>query len=107
MKHGPIALIDEAMPVMVVATASRVYEKVLGNIEEAKARGAAVIAIASEGDEEIKAKADSLIYVPLVHEIFSPMLNVIPMQLFAYHVSVQLGCDVDQPRNLAKSVTVE
>lgn len=107
MKHGPIALIDENMPVMVVATKCKVYEKILGNIEEARARGASIIAIASEGDNEIKYKTDRQIYMPVVDELFAPILNVIPMQLFAYYVSVYLGCDVDQPRNLAKSVTVE
>lgn len=107
MKHGPIALIDENMPIMVVATQSRVYEKVLSNIEEAKARGGNIIAIATEGDTAIKAKSERQIYVPAIDELFSPILTVIPMQLFAYYVSVALGCDVDQPRNLAKSVTVE
>jgi len=107
MKHGPIALIDENMPVMVIATESAVYEKILGNIEEAKARAGTVIALATEGNEQIKTKTDDQIYMPKVDEVFSPMLNVIPLQLFAYHVSVMLGCDVDQPRNLAKSVTVE
>jgi glucosamine--fructose-6-phosphate aminotransferase (isomerizing) len=107
MKHGPIALIDENMPVMVVATAGKVYEKVLSNIEEARARGGKVIAIATEGDTEIRHKTEHQIYMPKVDELFSPLLNVIPLQLFAYHVAVHLGCDVDQPRNLAKSVTVE
>ncbi|MFH1369397.1 MAG: glutamine--fructose-6-phosphate transaminase (isomerizing) [Elusimicrobiota bacterium] len=107
MKHGPIALIDEDMPIMVIATKSKVYEKILGNIEEAKARGGTVIALATEGDKEIKTKADRVIYLPEVEEIFYPILNVIPLQLLAYHIAVILGCDVDQPRNLAKSVTVE
>ncbi|HBU69609.1 MAG TPA: glutamine--fructose-6-phosphate transaminase (isomerizing) [Elusimicrobia bacterium] len=107
MKHGPIALIDENMPVMVIATESKVYEKILGNIEEAKARGGTVLAIASEGDTQIKAKTTRQIFVPRVDEIFSPILNVVPTQLFSYYVAVVLGCDVDQPRNLAKSVTVE
>jgi glucosamine--fructose-6-phosphate aminotransferase (isomerizing) len=107
MKHGPIALIDENMPVMVIATKGKVYEKILGNVEEARARGGTVIAIATDGDEEIKKKTAHQIYLPKADELFSPLLNVIPLQLFAYYVSVLLGCDVDQPRNLAKSVTVE
>ncbi|MBN1823836.1 MAG: glutamine--fructose-6-phosphate transaminase (isomerizing) [Endomicrobiales bacterium] len=107
MKHGPIALIDENMPLFVVATKSAVYEKVLGNIEEAKARGGTVIALATAGDKEITAKTDGQIYLPEVDEFFAPLLTVIPLQLFAYHVAEVLGCDVDQPRNLAKSVTVE
>ena len=107
MKHGPIALIDENMPVMVIATKSAVYEKILSNIEEVKARGGKVIAIATQGDEQIKAKSDHQIFLPDVDELFYPFFTVIPMQLFAYYVSVHLGCDVDQPRNLAKSVTVE
>ncbi|MGA2091412.1 MAG: SIS domain-containing protein, partial [Endomicrobiales bacterium] len=107
MKHGPIALIDENMPIMVVATQGKVYEKIVSNIEEAKARGGIIIAIATEGDTAIKTKSLHQIYVPPVNELFSPILNVIPMQLFAYYVAVFLGCDVDQPRNLAKSVTVE
>ena len=107
MKHGPIALIDEDMPVMVVATAGKVYEKILGNIEEARARGGTIIAVATEGDEAIKSKTSHCVFVPAIDELFSPVINVIPLQLFAYHVAVQRGCDVDQPRNLAKSVTVE
>jgi glucosamine--fructose-6-phosphate aminotransferase (isomerizing) len=107
MKHGPIALIDDEMPVMVVATAGKVYEKVLSNIEEARARGGKVIALATEGDREIAQKTEHQIYLPKVDELFYPLLNVVPLQLFAYHVAVHLGCDVDQPRNLAKSVTVE
>ncbi|MCX5781654.1 MAG: glutamine--fructose-6-phosphate transaminase (isomerizing) [Elusimicrobia bacterium] len=107
MKHGPIALIDEQMPIMVIATKSKIYEKILGNIEEAKARGGTVIAIATEGDKSIKEKTDAQIYMPDVPELFAPILNVVPMQLFAYYVAVLLNCDVDQPRNLAKSVTVE
>lgn len=107
MKHGPIALIDETMPVMVIATKSKVYEKVLSNIEEARARGAQIIAIVNANDKEILKKADYQIVVPEVDEIFSPLVNVIPLQFFAYYVSTMRGCDVDQPRNLAKSVTVE
>ncbi|OGS18938.1 MAG: glutamine--fructose-6-phosphate aminotransferase [Elusimicrobia bacterium RIFOXYA2_FULL_50_26] len=107
MKHGPIALIDEDMPVMVVATAGKVYEKILGNIEEAQARGGTIIAVATEGDEAIKSKTSHHVFVPHVDELFSPIINVVPLQLFSYHMAVQRGCDVDQPRNLAKSVTVE
>ena len=107
MKHGPIALIDETMPVMVIATKSKVYDKILSNIEEAKARGAKIIAIANKGNKDIVKKSDYQIFVPEVDEILSPLINVIPLQFFAYFVSVMKGCDVDQPRNLAKSVTVE
>jgi len=107
MKHGPIALIDREMPVVAIATKSSVYEKILSNIEEAKAREGIVIALATEGDKKIKDKVDRIIYLPENLEILSPMLNVIPLQLFAYHIAVRRGCDVDQPRNLAKSVTVE
>lgn len=107
MKHGPIALIDETMPVMVIATKSKVYEKILSNIEEAKARGAKIIAIANKGNKDIVKNSDYQIFVPEVNELLSPLINVIPLQFFAYFVSVMKGCDVDQPRNLAKSVTVE
>ncbi|MDD5132597.1 MAG: glutamine--fructose-6-phosphate transaminase (isomerizing) [bacterium] len=107
MKHGPIALIDENMPVLAIATKCKTYEKVLSNIEEVKARDGIVIALATAGDENIKKKASYVIYVPETLEILSPLLNVIPLQLLAYHIAVRRGCDVDQPRNLAKSVTVE
>ena len=107
MKHGPIALIDENMPIMVVATAGKIYDKILGNIEEARARGGIIIALATEGDNSIKEKTAHQIYMPKVNELFYPLINVVPMQLFAYYVAVLLGADVDQPRNLAKSVTVE
>ncbi len=107
MKHGPIALIDETMPVMVIATDSKVYEKILSNIEEAKARGAKIIAIANKDNTEIIKNSDYQIFVPSTQEYLSPLINVIPLQFFAYYVSVMKGCDVDQPRNLAKSVTVE
>lgn len=107
MKHGPIALIDETMPVMVIATKSKVYDKILSNIEEAKARGAKIIAIANKGNKDIIKNSDYQIFVPEVSETLSPLINVIPLQFFAYFVSVMKGCDVDQPRNLAKSVTVE
>ena len=107
LKHGPIALLDPSMPILAVATESRTYEKMMSNIQEVKARGARVIAIASEGDEEIRQHVDEVIYVPRVPEIISPFVNVVPMQLFSYYAAVSRGCDVDQPRNLAKSVTVE
>ncbi|MCX5749770.1 MAG: glutamine--fructose-6-phosphate transaminase (isomerizing) [Candidatus Saganbacteria bacterium] len=107
MKHGPIALIDEDMPVIVLALAGRRYDKILGNIEEVKARGGKVIALATEGDKNIKKKADDVIYLPVARETVSAIFAVIPLQLFAYYVAVKRGCHVDQPRNLAKSVTVE
>ena len=107
MKHGPIALIDKNMPVVVLALRGRRYEKILGNIEEVKARGGYVVAIAVEGDEEIKEKADEILYIPHTTESLSPILAVIPLQLLAYYIAIKRGCHVDQPRNLAKSVTVE
>lgn len=107
MKHGPIALIDEDMPIVAIATQGSVYEKVLSNIEEIKAREGIVIALATEGDEKIKEKADEVIYLPQIREDFTPILAVIPLQLLAYHIAARRGCDIDQPRNLAKSVTVE
>jgi glucosamine--fructose-6-phosphate aminotransferase (isomerizing) len=107
MKHGPIALIDENMPVMVVALKDDLYDKMLSQVEQAKARGGIVIAIATEGDTLMQEKADHVIYVPDVPKLISPIIATIPLQLFAYHMAVWLGCDVDQPRNLAKSVTVE
>jgi glucosamine--fructose-6-phosphate aminotransferase (isomerizing) len=107
MKHGPIALIDEQMPVVAIAPKSKVYEKVLSNIEEAKAREARIIAVVTEGDQQVSAKADHVLQIPASEEAFSPILAMIPLQLLAYHVAVLRGCDVDQPRNLAKSVTVE
>ena len=107
MKHGPIALIDKNMPVVVLALQGRRYDKILGNIEEVKARGGIVIAIATEGDEQLKENADEIFYVPASTEAVSPLLAVVPLQLFAYYIAVKRGCHVDQPRNLAKSVTVE
>ncbi|MEM7183491.1 MAG: glutamine--fructose-6-phosphate transaminase (isomerizing) [Spirochaetota bacterium] len=107
MKHGPIALIDENMPVIVIATASNILEKVISNIQEVKARKGQVIAIATEGNESLAEYCDEVIYVPKVLEVVSPIVNVIPLQLFAYYIAVLRGCSVDQPRNLAKSVTVE
>ena len=107
MKHGPIALIDEQMPVVVIATESSVYEKILSNIEEVKARGGIVIALATKGDKKIKEKADDVFYLPKTIEGLSPILNSVVLQLFAYDVANLRGCDIDQPRNLAKSVVVE
>ncbi len=107
MKHGPIALIDENMPVVIIAPHDEVYSKVISNMEEIKARNGRIIAVAFEGDEEVKKYSDHVIYVPGVRKIFAPLVTVIPLQLLAYHIAVLRGCDVDQPRNLAKSVTVE
>jgi glucosamine--fructose-6-phosphate aminotransferase (isomerizing) len=107
MKHGPIALIDDNMPVVVIALKDKVYDKVLSNIAEIKARKGKIIAIATEGDAQIKDKVDHVIYVPDTVELLTPILSVIPLQLLAYHMAVMRGCNVDQPRNLAKSVTVE
>jgi glutamine---fructose-6-phosphate transaminase (isomerizing) len=107
LKHGPIALVEPGLPVVAVATESHVYSKVLSNIQEVKARGADVIAVATEGDEEIRRLADHVLYVPRTPELLSPVLVSVPLQLLAYHIAKLRGCDVDQPRNLAKSVTVE
>ena len=107
MKHGPIALIDEHMPVVAIALQDAVYEKMISQIEQAKSRGGRVIAIATDGDTLIADKADHVLYVPPVPPLLSPVLSVIPLQLLAYHIAVWRGADVDQPRNLAKSVTVE
>ncbi|MEJ5360950.1 MAG: glutamine--fructose-6-phosphate transaminase (isomerizing) [Spirochaetota bacterium] len=107
MKHGPIALIDEDMPVVFIAVKDEVYQKVISNMQEVKARKGKIIAIATEGDEDIKKYADHVLYVPQTRKIVSPLLTVIPLQLLAYHIAVLRGCNVDQPRNLAKSVTVE
>jgi glucosamine--fructose-6-phosphate aminotransferase (isomerizing) len=107
MKHGPIALIDDGMPVVAIAPRDGSYERIMGNIEEVRARDGRVIALGHEGDRELRAKSDALIEVPVSADLLSPMLMAIPLQLLAYHVAVRLGRDVDQPRNLAKSVTVE
>lgn len=107
MKHGPIALIDALMPVVVIATNKSAYEKIVSNIQEVKARKGIVIAIVTEGDEQIKSIADFVIEIPEVDELFAPLVSSIPLQLLSYHVAVMRGCNVDQPRNLAKSVTVE
>ncbi len=107
MKHGPIALIDEHLPVVAVATASPLYDKTVSNLQEVKARDGRLIVVANEGDERVREHADEVIYVPRTHEYLSPIVNVVPLQLLAYEVANRLGRDVDQPRNLAKSVTVE
>ncbi|MGE5111394.1 MAG: glutamine--fructose-6-phosphate transaminase (isomerizing) [Acidobacteriaceae bacterium] len=114
MKHGPNALIDESLPVVIIATKDDNdpnsvlrYEKTISNLKEVKARSGKVIAIATEGDEEIKEAADHVVYIPHAPELLAPILEIVPMQLLAYHIAVRRGCDVDQPRNLAKSVTVE
>jgi len=107
MKHGPIALIDENMPVIVISTNQSAYSKILSNIQEIKARKGKVISIVTEGDTKIKELSDYTIEIPYVSEPLSPILSVIPLQLLAYHIAVMRNCDVDQPRNLAKSVTVE
>jgi glucosamine--fructose-6-phosphate aminotransferase (isomerizing) len=107
MKHGPIALIDQNMPVVVIALRDPIYDKVMSSIAEIKARNGRIIAIATEGDYEIQEKVDHVIYVPQTNRLLTPLLSVIPLQLLAYHIAVLRGCDIDQPRNLAKSVTVE
>jgi glucosamine--fructose-6-phosphate aminotransferase (isomerizing) len=107
MKHGPIALINEGMPAVFIANKGRQYDKVMSNIQEVRARGGHVIAVATEGDDEIRKYAEDVLYIPDVMEPLSPMLTVVPLQLMAYHAAVLRGHDVDKPRNLAKSVTVE
>ena len=107
MKHGPIALIDKDMPVVCWATNDSTYDKVVSNMQEVKARKGRIIAIASEGDRDICQVADHVIYVPQTSEFLAPIVTIIPSQLLAYHMAVLRGCNVDQPRNLAKSVTVE
>ncbi len=114
MKHGPNALIDENLPVVILAThdehdaaSLQRYEKTLSNLKEVKARSGKVIAVATEGDEEIREAADHVVFVPPAPELLSSILEIVPLQLLAYHIAVRRGCDVDQPRNLAKSVTVE
>ena len=107
MKHGPIALIDERMPVVTIAVRDSVYDKMISQIEQVKARDGIVIAVSNEGDEAIRDKADYVLTVPRTHPLITPILAVLPLQLLAYYLAVRRGCDVDQPRNLAKSVTVE
>ena len=107
MKHGPIALVDEHLPVVFVATKDSYYEKIVSNIQEVKARKGKVIAVITQGDDVISKMANDSMIVPEADELMAPMLSVIPLQLFAYYIGVAKGCDVDKPRNLAKSVTVE
>lgn len=107
MKHGPIALIDENMPVVFLATNKSAYEKIVSNVQEVKARKGKIIAVVNKGDTQIRELADHIIEVPETEEILSPLITIIPLQLLAYHIAIMRGCNVDQPRNLAKSVTVE
>jgi len=107
MKHGPIALINEGMPVVFIATQGSQYDKVISNIEEVRARGGVVIAVATDGDTQIQRHSNHVVYVPDTLEPLQPLLSVVPLQLLAYHAAVARGCNVDKPRNLAKSVTVE
>ena len=107
LKHGPIALIDDDLPVVCIAPKTSTYEKMMSNIQEVKARGGRLIVIATDGDEFPEDFADDVIYVPSCSNELSPLLTVIPLQMMSYFIALKLGCDVDQPRNLAKSVTVE
>src|SRR5205823_11935729 len=107
MKHGPIALVDPETPSVFLLPRGAIFDKVMSNLEEVKARGGPVIAIACEGDEEVASRADDVIYVPEVPDYLQPLVAVVPLQLLAYHIALFRGCDVDKPRNLAKSVTVE
>ena len=107
MTHGPIALIDDQMPVVAVAPRTHVYDKVISNIEEVQSRRGQVVAVASEGDSELERLAEEVLYVPSTLPMLPPMLTTIPLQLLAYHAAIIRGHDVDKPRNLAKSVTVE
>jgi len=107
MKHGPIALIDEKILSIFVVLQDSVYEKNISNMQEVKARGGKILAIASEGDAEIQNLADDVIYIPKTLEMLTPVLSVVPLQLFAYYFADALGLEIDKPRNLAKSVTVE
>jgi glucosamine--fructose-6-phosphate aminotransferase (isomerizing) len=107
MKHGPIALVDENLPVVMVATKDRYYEKIVSNVQEIKARKGKIIGVVSEGDTVIPSMADDIMFVPDADEVVGPLLSVIPLQLLSYYVGTNKGIDVDKPRNLAKSVTVE
>ncbi len=107
LKHGTIALIEEGTLVVAIATQNALLEKTISNIQEVKVRGAYVLAIAMEGNEAIAKEADEVIYIPATGDFISPMLAILPLQLFAYYMALERGCDVDMPRNLAKSVTVE
>jgi len=107
MKHGPIALVDKDLPVVVIATQDPWYDKVISQIEQAKARSGKVLAVATEGDELIPTITDEIFWIPKTPWLLSPAVTIIPLQLFAYHIAAFRGLDIDQPRNLAKSVTVE
>ncbi|MEO8207483.1 MAG: SIS domain-containing protein, partial [Chloroflexota bacterium] len=107
LKHGPISLLDAEYPLVAIATQSSTYDKLISNVMEGRARDARVIAVATEGDTQIERLVDDVCWVPATHEAVGSVLAIIPLQLFAYHVAVARGTDVDQPRNLAKSVTVE
>jgi glucosamine--fructose-6-phosphate aminotransferase (isomerizing) len=107
MKHGPIALIDEHMPIVVIAPKQNHYDKVVSNIQEIKARSGKIIAVVTKGDTQVRALADHVIEIPDTAEALTPLLTTIPLQLLSYHIAVMRECNVDQPRNLAKSVTVE
>ena len=107
MKHGPIALIDREMPVVALVQRDGIHEKMMSNIEQVRAREGIVISVATEGDEEVANKSDHVVYVPKITDLLAPVLTSIPLQLLAYHIAVRRGCDVDQPRNLTKTVTVE
>ena len=107
MKHGPIALVDEQTPSVFIVPQGFVYDKVMANLEEVKARGGPVIAIVREGDRRVMELADDIISVPQADDCIQPLVNIVPLQLLAYHIALLRGCDVDKPRNLAKSVTVE
>jgi glucosamine--fructose-6-phosphate aminotransferase (isomerizing) len=107
MKHGPIALIDSEMPVVFIATADEVYDKVVSNIQEVRARGGRLISVITEGDRTVPGLSDHVIEIPRCDDALAPLLTCIPLQLLSYHIAVMRGCNVDQPRNLAKSVTVE
>jgi glucosamine--fructose-6-phosphate aminotransferase (isomerizing) len=107
MKHGPIALIDEQMPVFIIAPKQEHYDKIVSNIQEIKSRSGKIIAVVTEGDTQVKELADHVIEIPETMDALSPLLTTIPLQLLSYHIAVMRECNVDQPRNLAKSVTVE
>ena len=107
MKHGPIALIDENMPVVSIVTQDNVYDKMISQIEQVRTRDGIVISLINEGDQEVAGKSDHVLTIPQTHPLLTPIISVIPLQLLAYHTAVWRGADVDQPRNLAKSVTVE
>jgi glucosamine--fructose-6-phosphate aminotransferase (isomerizing) len=107
MKHGPIALIDERLPVVALTPRDATYERMVANVEEVKARGGRIIAVCHRGDTEMAGRADHVLEVPAAVDLLAPLVTVVPLQLLAYQMAVLRGCDVDQPRNLAKSVTVE